>query len=77
MYIRIFVYMYICIYVYLYICICVYLYICIYVYVGADPEGGFGDLSPLNFLEVKIIKWEQKISVEIFSRDPNGDSYII
>ena len=22
---------------------------------GADPEGGFGDLSPLNFLEVKII----------------------
>ena len=30
---------------------------------GADPEGrgggggrGFGDLSPLNFLEVKIIK---------------------
>ena len=21
----------------------------------ADPEGGFGDLSPLNFLEVKII----------------------
>ena len=24
-------------------------------YAGADPEGGFGDLSPLNFLEVKII----------------------
>ena len=23
---------------------------------GADPERGFGDLSPLNFLEVKIIK---------------------
>ena len=23
---------------------------------GADPEGSFGDLSPLNFLEVKIIK---------------------
>ena len=23
--------------------------------VCADPEGGFGDLSPLNFLEVKII----------------------
>ena len=23
---------------------------------GTDPEGGFGDLSPLNFLEVKIIK---------------------
>ena len=22
---------------------------------GADPEGGFGDLPPLNFLEVKII----------------------
>ena len=22
---------------------------------GADPEGGFGDLSPLNLLEVKII----------------------
>ena len=22
---------------------------------GADPEGGFGDLSPINFLEVKII----------------------
>ena len=22
---------------------------------GADPKGGFGDLSPLNFLEVKII----------------------
>ena len=27
----------------------------IYVYTVADPEGGFGDLSPLNFLEVKII----------------------
>ena len=24
--------------------------------IGADPEGGFGDLSPFNFLEVKIIK---------------------
>ena len=24
-------------------------------FAGADPEGGFGDLSPLNFLEVKII----------------------
>ena len=23
---------------------------------GADPEGGFGDLSPLNILQVKIIK---------------------
>ena len=23
---------------------------------GADPEGGFGDLSLLNFLEEKIIK---------------------
>ena len=24
---------------------------------GADPEGGFGDLSPLIFLEMKIIKY--------------------
>ena len=27
----------------------------LYIHSGADPEGGFGDLSPLNFLEVKMI----------------------
>ena len=47
--------------------------------------GGLGDLSLLNFLEVKIIKnvknirklmgKKNPISVEIFPRDPNGDAY--
>ena len=32
-----------------------------HIYTGADPEGGFGDLSPLNILEVKIIKNVKKI----------------
>ena len=48
---------------------------------GVDPEGGFGDLSSLKFLEVKIIlnvlvNENKHISVDIFSRDPNGDSCI-
>ena len=47
-----------------------------FIHIRRGSRGGFGDLSPLNFLEVKIIKMlsygKNPINVEIFPRDPNG-----
>ena len=45
---------YMCVVYALGMCTCVWCMLT-HVYTGADPEGGFGDLSPLNFLGVKII----------------------
>ena len=59
-------------------CTCVHVVAHVGPRTGADPEGGFGDLSPLSVLEVKIIKnvnGKNPISVEIFPRDMNGDAY--
>ena len=41
--------------------LCTNMFSSVWLSAGADPEGGFGDLSPLNFLEVKIIKNVKKI----------------